>query len=152
MNKTSYLLPHSFQRIGWSLLISLPVLFGLMLWIFNGLKLIPQNYSQFGTLVLYIVAALSALFVGLSEEKQEDEFIQTLRMRSVANTAWLCFILTIISFLVGEFFQAFRLPGRTNIWYNYLMFNNILFAFFIYIVIFRLRLYKYRKESSQEDY
>lgn len=152
MNKTSYLLPHSFQRIGWALLISLPVLFGLMLWIFNGLKLIPQSYSQFGTLVLYIVAALSALFVGLSEEKQEDEFIQTLRVRSVANTAWLCFILTIISFLVGEFFQAFRLPGRTNIWYNYLMFNNILFAFFIYIVIFRLRLYKYRKESSQEDY
>ena len=152
MNKTSYLLPHSFQRIGWALLISLPVLFGLMLWFFNGLKLIPQSYSQFGTLVLYIVAALSALFVGLSEEKQEDEFIQTLRMRSVANTAWLCFILTIISFLVGEFFQAFRLPGRTNIWYNYLMFNNILFAFFIYIVIFRLRLYKYRKESSQEDY
>lgn len=152
MNKTSYLLPHSFQRIGWALLISLPILLGLILWIFNGLKLISQNYSQFGTLVLYIVAALSALFVGLSEEKQEDEFIQTLRMRSVANTAWLCFILTIISFLVGEFFQAFRLPGRTNIWYNYLMFNNILFAFFIYIVIFRFRLYKYRKESSQEDY
>ena len=72
MNKTSYLLPHSFQRVGWALLISLPVLFGLMLWLFNGLKLIPQSYSQFGTLVLYIVAALSALFVGLSEEKQED--------------------------------------------------------------------------------
>ena len=87
MNKTSYLLPHSFQRIGWALLISLPVLLGLVLLTFNGLELIPQSYSQFGTLVLYIVAALSALFVGLSEEKQEDEFIQTLRMRSVANTA-----------------------------------------------------------------
>ena len=151
MNKTSYLLPHSFQRIGWALLISLPVLLGLVLLTFNGLELIPQSYSQFGTLVLYIVAALSALFVGLSEEKQEDEFIQTLRMRSVANTAWLCFILTIISFLLEEFFQAFRLPGRTNIWYNYLMFSNILFAFFLYIVIFRFRLYKYRKEASHEE-
>ena len=151
MNKTSYLLPHSFQRIGWALLISLPILLALILWVFNGLKLIPQSYSQFGTLLLYIVAALSALFVGLSEEKQEDEFIQALRMRSVANTAWLCFILTIISFLVGEFFQAFRLPGRTNIWYNYLMFNNILFAFFLYIAIFRFRLYKYRKEASHEE-
>ena len=151
MNKTSYLLPHSFQRIGWALLISLPVLLGLMLWTFNGLKLIPQSYSQFGTLVLYIVAALSALFVGLSEEKQEDEFIQTLRLRSVANTAWLCFILTIVSFLVGEFFQAFRLPGSKKFWYNYQMFSNILFAFFLYIVIFRFRLYKYRKEASHEE-
>ena len=151
MNKTSYLLPHSFQRIGWALLISLPVLLGLMLWTFNGLKLIPQSFSQFGTLVLYIVAALSALFVGLSEEKQEDEFIQTLRLRSVANTAWLCFILTIVSFLVGEFFQAFRLPGSKNFWYNYQMFSSILFAFFLYIVIFRFRLYKYRKEASHEE-
>ena len=74
MNKTSYLLPHSFQRIGWGLLIACPVLLVLNLWIFNGLKLIPQSYSQFGILVLYITAALSALFVGLSEEKQEDEF------------------------------------------------------------------------------
>ena len=151
MNKTSYLLPHSFQRIGWALLISLPILLGLILWIFNGLKLIPQSYSQFGTLVLYIVAALSALFVGLSEEKQEDEFIQTLRMRSVANTAWLCFVLTIISFLVGEFFQAFRLPGGRDTWYYYLLFSNILFAFFVYIVIFRFRLYKYRKEACHEE-
>ena len=100
MNKTSYLLPHSFQRIGWGLLIACPVLLVLNLWIFNGLKLIPQSYSQFGILVLYITAALSALFVGLSEEKQEDEFIQTLRLRSIANTAWICFILMIISALV----------------------------------------------------
>ena len=151
MNKTSYLLPHSFQRIGWALLISLPVLLGLMLWTFNGLKLIPQSFSQFGTLVLYIVAALSALFVGLSEEKQEDEFIQTLRLRSVANTAWLCFILTIVLFLVVDIFEAFRLPGRTNLWYDYQRFSNILFAFFLYIVIFRFRLYKYRKEACHEE-
>ena len=151
MNKTSYLLPHSFQRIGWALLIALPVLFGLMLWIFNGLKLIPQSYSQFGTLVLYIVAALSALFIGLSEERQEDEFIQTLRLRSVANTAWLCFILTIVLFLVVDFFEAFRLPGRTNLRYDYQRFSNILFAFFLYIVIFRFRLYKYRKEACHEE-
>lgn len=102
MNKTSYLLPHSFQRIGWGLLIACPVLLVLNLWIFNGLKLIPQSYSQFGILVLYITAALSALFVGLSEEKQEDEFIQTLRLRSIANTAWICFILMIISALVVD--------------------------------------------------
>ena len=150
MNKTSYLLPHSFLRIGWALLISLPVLFGLMLWLFNGLKLIPQSYSQFGTLVLYIVAALSALFVGLSEEKQEDEFIQALRLRSIANTAWVCFILIIVSAMDVDICEAFRIPGREKFWIAYTRLDTI-FAFFLYIVIFRFRLYKYRKEAGHEE-
>ena len=151
MNKTSYLLPHSFQRIGWALLIALPVLFGFMLLIFNGLKWIPQHYSQFGTLVLYIVAALSALFVGLSEEKQEDEFIQTLRLRSVANTAWICFILMIVSAMVVDVFQAFRIQGGNGFFYSYKMFNSLIFAFFLYIVIFRFRLFKYRQEAKCQE-
>ena len=150
MNKISYLLPHSFQRIGWALLISLPVLLGLMLWTFNGLELIPQSYSQFGTLVLYIVAALSALFVGLSEEKQEDEFIQTLRLRSIANTAWIIFILIIVSAMDVDICDAFGIPGREKFWMRYARLDTI-FAFFLYIVIFRFRLYKNRKEASHEE-
>lgn len=151
MNKTSYLLPHPFQRIGWALLITLPILLGLILWVFNGLELIPQSYSQFGTLVLYIVAALSALFVGLSEEKQEDEFIQTLRLRSVANTAWICFILMIVSAIVVDICQAFRVSWMTSPFAFYKMFNSLIFAFFLYIVIFRFRLYKYRKEATRQE-
>ena len=151
MNKTSYLLPHSFQRIGWALLISIPVLFGLMLLCFNGLELIPQRYTHFGAFILYIVAALSALFVGLSEEKQEDEFIQTLRMRSVSNTAWICFILMIISAIVMDVFHEFRIQGGDGILYSYRLFSSLIFAFFLYIAIFRFRLYKYRKEASHEE-
>ena len=151
MNKTSYLLPHSFQRIGWALLIAIPILFGIILLVFNGLKLIPQSYSQFGTLLLYICAALSALFVGLSEEKQEDEFIQTLRLRSVANTAWICFILMIVSAMVVDVCQAFRVPWMTSPIAFYRMFNSLIFAFFLYIIIFRIRLFKYRREASHEE-
>ena len=151
MNKTTYLLPHSFQRIGWALLIACPFLLGLFLWVFNGIKLIPQTYSQFGTLVVYIAAALSALFVGLSAEKQEDEFIQALRLRSVANTAWICFILMIVSAMAVDICQAFRVSGIKVLWYFYRVFDSIIFAFFLYIVIFRYRLYKYRKEACHEE-
>jgi hypothetical protein len=151
MNKTSYLLPHSFQHIGWGLLIACPVLLVLNLWIFNGLKLIPQSYSQFGTLVLYITAALSALFVGLSEEKQEDEFIQTLRLRSIANTAWICFILMIVSALAIDVCQAFKSRGTLLLLPFYKTFNSIIFAFFLYIALFRFRLFKYRKEACHEE-
>ena len=151
MDHKHYLLPHSFQRIGWALLIACPILFGIILLLFNGLKLIPQSYSQFGTLALYLTAAFAALFVGLSEEKQEDEFIQTLRMRSVSNTAWICFILMIISAIVMDVFHEFRIQGGDGILYSYRLFSSLIFAFFLYIIIFRFRLYKYRKEASHEE-
>ena len=151
MDHKHYLLPHSFQRIGWALLIACPILFGLELLLFNGLKLIPQSYSQFGTLVLYLTAAFAALFVGLSEEKQEDEFIQSLRLRSIAQTAYICFVLMILSAILVDTLEAFRVQGRGAIFSFYHLFNSLIFAFFVYIVIFRYRLFKYRKEASHEE-
>ena len=151
MDRKHYLLPHSFQRVGWALLICFPILLGLVPWVFNDLKLIPQHYSRYGTMVLEIVAALSAFFVGLSEEKQEDEFIRSLRLRSVALTAYICFVLMIISAIIVDVRVAFRLPARSPILSFYRLFNSIIFAFFVYIVIFRYRLFKYRKEASHEE-
>ena len=151
MDHKHYLLPHSFQRIGWALLIACPILFGLELLLFNGLKLIPQSYSQFGTLALYLTAAFAALFVGLSEEKQEDEFIQSIRLRSIAQTAYICFVLMILSAILVDTLVAFRVQNRSAFFSFYQLFNSIIFAFFVYIVIFRYRLFKYRKEASHEE-
>ena len=151
MDHKHYLLPHSFQRIGWALLIACPILFGIILLLFNGLRLIPQSYSQFGTLALYLTAAFAALFVGLSEEKQEDEFIQSLRLRSIAQTAYICFVLMILSAILVDTLVAFRVQNRSAFFSFYQLFNSIIFAFFVYIVIFRYRLFKYRKEASHEE-
>ena len=151
MNQKSYLLPHSFQRVGWALLIAVPILFGIILLVFNELKLIPQSYSQFGTLAIYLTASFAALFVGLSEEKQEDEFIQSLRLRSVAQTAYVCFVLMILSAIIVDLREAFRIPGWSVYHSIYHLFNSLIFAFFVYIVIFRYRLFKYRKEASHEE-
>ena len=151
MTKTSYLLPHPFQRIGWVLLIASPMLLALELWIFNGLELIPQKYSQFGTLVLYLTLALAALFICLSEERQEDEFIRTLRLRSIANTAWICFVLTIVLTVVVEILAAFRTRGALGPLSYYRPSDSLILAFFLYIVIFRYRLCKYRREAGHEE-
>lgn len=151
MNHNRYLLPHSFQRIGWALLIACPILFGIELLLFNGLKLIPQSYSQFGTLAIYLAAAFAALFVGLSEEKQEDEFIQSIRLRSIAQTAFVCFVLMILSAIIVDTLVAFRVQNRDVFFSFYQLFNSLIFAFFVYIVIFRFRLFKYNKEASHEE-
>ena len=71
--------------------------------------------------------------------------------RSVANTAWICFILMIVSAMVVDVCQAFRVSGMESSVYVYRTFNSLIFAFFLYIVIFRFRLYKYRKEASHEE-
>ena len=151
MNKQHYLLPHSYQRIGWALLIACPILFGIFLWLFNGIELIPQKYSRIGMLIIYLVAAFSALFVGLSEEKQEDEFIHSLRLRSVALTAFVCFVLMMISAILVDVMAAFRFPNTDLFALIFRSFNSIIFAFFVYIIIFRFRLYKYNKEASHEE-
>ena len=151
MNHNRYLLPHSFQRIGWALLIACPILFGIELLLFNGLKLIPQSYSQFGTLAIYLAAAFAALFVGLSEEKQEDEFIQSIRLRSIAQTAFVCFVLMILSAIIVDTLVAFRVQNMGVFFSFYQLFNSLIFAFFVYIVIFRFRLFKYNKEASNEE-
>ena len=155
MDRKHYLRPHSFQRIGWALLIAFSILFGLVLWSINGAELIqqliPPKYHLYVAWFLYIVAALSALFVGLSEEKQEDEFIQTLRLRSVANTAWICFTLMMGSILLWNLFSVFNAPWTTTLYEVSRMFNSLILAFFIYIAIFRFRLFKYRKEANHEE-
>ena len=151
MDHKHYLLPHSFQRIGWALLIACPILFGIILLLFNGLELLPQSYSRFGALILYLTASFAALFVGLSEEKQEDEFIQSIRLRSIAQTAYVCFVLMILSAILVDTLVAFRVHGRSGFFSFYQLVSNIIFAFFVYIIIFRYRLYKYRKEASYEE-
>ena len=85
------------------------------------------------------------------EEKQEDEFIQSIRLRSIAQTAFVCFVLMILSAVIVDTLVAFRVQNMGVFFSFYQLFNSIIFAFFVYIVIFRYRLYKYRKEASHEE-
>lgn len=154
MEKKSYLLPHGFQTLGWCLFGSLFLLLPLELLVWNKWQLIPQTYSQHGTSLLYFIAFASAFFVGFSREKQEDEFIATLRSKSVMLTACVMFLLMILYGLCYAVWSSVHpAPGAFwryffNVWQ---LTGNILFAFMLYVAIFRINYWHYKWESRKDE-
>ncbi len=57
----------------------------------------------------------------------------------------------ILSTIIVDVRVAFRLHETSVIYTFYQLFSSILFAFFVYIVILRFRLFKYRKEAGHEE-
>ena len=77
---------------------------------------------------VYVVTAVSLLLIAFSEERQEDEFIKSLRGRSLAAAACVAFVLSIIWFCVSNVGQMY-----------------------LYIVIFKASLWVYRWRSRHEE-
>jgi len=148
--KTKYLLlPHYFQKVGRGLFIfSFIFLVGAM-YTFNTLKLFSQNSSHYATLILYIILLLSALFVAFSKEKIEDEFIQTIRYKSIVITAYIVFLLFIILLIIYALNQSFDVIPRTI--FTYLWLINPLTMFMFYVLIFRVSLFISKNEIRNEE-
>ncbi len=150
----SYLLPNYFQRIGWIIFITGFLVFFAGLFAFNNLRIIPQAYSRYLTLIIYLFIYLSVLFLGLSKEKIEDELTMSTRINSLAITAYISFIV----FLVFEFAFSIAIAFRflTTDSYRILgIIKKILInpysLFLIYIIIFRIKIIKYNKGIKDEE-
>lgn len=104
---------------------------------------------------VYVVTALSLLLIAFSEERQEDEFIKSLRGRSLAAAACVAFVLSIIWFCVsnvGRMYSPLQLGD--DLWWKFSMVDNylsIIPMFFLYIVIFKASLWVYRWRSRHEE-
>ena len=149
MKPKSYLLPHYFQKIGWGLLLfSFVFLFG-SLFAFNSLKLFSQNNSHYATFILVILLISSAFFVAFSKEKIEDELILKIRYSSVVITAYLGFILYMVMLLIFQVNRSFEFfTSKFIVTFSYL---NPLTLFFIYVIIFRTRLFIFNNRSRNEE-
>lgn len=150
----SYLLPNYFKRTGWIIFVSGFVVFFAGLYAFNILKIIPQAYSRYLTLILYVLLYLSALFVGFSKEKIEDELTTTSRINSLAITAYISFIV----FLFFQFAYAIAIAFRFLTADSYKLLETAkrilvspIFLFMLYIIIFRVKIYKYNKGIKDEE-
>lgn len=51
---------------------------------------------------VYVIIGVSLLMIAFSEERQEDEFIRSLRGRSLAAAACVAFVLSVIWFCVSS--------------------------------------------------
>lgn len=98
MNKKSYLLPHACQKAGWWMLLASVVCLLILLALdVAGVRL---NWGYAGPIMGILSTFLplfSLMLVCISQEKEEDEYIQSLRARAVFIVVVYTFIINMIS-------------------------------------------------------
>ena len=113
MNKKNILMPHACQKLGWRILLLIPLMLGfyfILYFCFRETQLFAtvNDNSRFMTMISYIVLALSAFFICLSKEKIEDEMIAQYRLKAVGLTAYVCFVVLMVTFLLAALAHGFR--------------------------------------------
>ncbi len=161
----SYLFPNRFKKIGWFLFIP-SVILGIYLYqigiapdFFNVsvLSLIHEAFIDVNAKtvnniffkviennvldeVLLILAIIGALFIAFSKEKQEDEFINKIRLNSLVWATYVNYSILIISTIF-----VYRAT------YFWVMILNMLTILIIFIIRFNWQLMKLKKEVSHEE-
>ncbi|MFP5471042.1 MAG: hypothetical protein ACLGGV_05560 [Bacteroidia bacterium] len=142
--KTIPLLPNLYKKIGW---ISLPftLAFGIAVYYFEfRLSLLTnnsnkdfllgfQNYTDELALSLFL---FSLFFISFSKEKNEDEFLNHLRLSSFQ---WAVIFNTIILFIANWIFY--------NDSFLQVMMYNMFSTLIFYIIRFNLLLYRTKHEQ-----
>lgn len=160
MKVRSFLLPHRWQVAGWGMLVGSVLAFIITLVIIE-LNLEHEMFSSPDTLMKLlfsaycILAGLALLLIAFSKEKKEDEFIMSLRGRSLAITAVAAFtvsVLWLVIRMVGGLYV--RLEPFDTVWWIVSYVDRLLTLipfFFLYVVVFKAHLWIYRWRSSHEE-
>lgn len=160
--KTNYLFPNKYKKVGLFVLIPTLIigivffgkepdflyfnvysLFGDGLNIFNvvneveTISLIEDNIFNE---IIGVLLIISSLLVGFSEEKLEDEFISTLRLKSLTRAVYVNYGILLVSF--------FSVYGLNFAW---LAIFNIFTFLLIFISIFNFNLWRFKKSAKDEE-
>jgi hypothetical protein len=154
----SLLLPHRFKKIGWFILIPATIL-GIVLaigefdleWlqarvfaiftdeIIEGRKMFSFINTDITNTVMGALFLVGAMLTAFSREKQEDEYIEKLRLSSLLWAVWANYLLLLIAFIFV---------------YGIAFFNVMIYNMFTILIIFIARfnyiLYQNRKGAGDE--
>lgn len=166
--KKNYLFPHRFKWIGWSLFMPFALLFFVVPAFFdfidddlisfptlmiiiselgnfdggnvqNGLIAGFQREGMFDEICL-VAMSLGLLFVSFARERDEDEYVEHLRLHSFA---WAIKVNTVL-FILGTWFFF----GSLYLWFILIWLFSL---FLIYIAKFQWELHQMRKGASDEE-
>ena len=159
MKKKSILLPHACQKIGWWLLLLIPLVWGAyeILYRFfreTNLFAVVNNNSRFITMVFYLVLIASAFLICLSKEKVEDEMVAQYRLKAIGISAYVNFLLFLVFWLFGALDHGFRF-GHGESWWGIVYGTMQVFFGLIpfttaglYYLVFKWMLWRSRKEEA----
>jgi peptidoglycan/LPS O-acetylase OafA/YrhL len=151
MKNKSYMLPYSYRKYGYGLIIAAILALPVGLLLANVLEVIPQTHTRFIAMTMYIFFFLGLFVVVMSEEKDEDEMIAAIRRKSVSLTALIAFGLFILINLIIALAHGFRSLNTLALALTTIGLTNVLTFIIIYLTTFRISLWKMRRQCKEDE-
>ena len=159
MQKKSILMPHSCHKIGWWLLLLIPMIIGVyeILFLFyreSHLFAGINDNRRLITIVCYLEVIAAAFLICLSKEKVEDEMVAQYRLKAIGISAYVHFILYLAFWIFAALQHGFRI-GTGEPWEMGFFVTMQLFTVLIpfttaglYYLVFKWMLWRSRKEEA----
>ena len=159
MKKKSILMPHTCQKIGWWLLLLIPlgVWFSDILYDYfseTQLFAMVEGNIRFFLMVCYLLLIASTFMICLSKEKVEDEMVSQYRLRAIGISAYVNFILYWVFRLVYALQIGFQFgiggPGEIDFHETMELFDDLIpfTTAGLYYLVFKWMLWRSRKEEA----
>lgn len=157
MKNKTYMLPYRFRKYGYGLIIASVLSFVLGLLMANVWGIIPQTHTRFISMVMYLLFFLGIFLVVMTEEKDEDEMIDSIRRRSIATTAFIAFGIFMVINLVMAFLHGFRCLQSMSFVSSLVTvltgtgLTSVNTYIILYLIIFRISIWKMRKQCKEDQ-
>ena len=157
MKSKTYMLPYRFRKCGYGLIIASVLSFVLGLLMANVWEIIPQTHTRFISMVMYLLFFLGIFMIVMTEEKDEDEMIDSIRRRSIATTAFIAFGFFMVINLVMAFLHGFRSLQSMELVSSLMtvmtgtLLTSINTYVILYLIIFRISLWRMRRQCKEDQ-
>ena len=157
MTNKTYMLPYRFRNWGYGLIIASVLSLVLGLLMANVWEIIPQTHTRFISMVMYLLFFLGIFVIVMTEEKDEDEMIDSIRRRSIAATAFIAFGFFMVINLVMAFLHGFRSLQSMSFVSSLVTvltgtgLTSVNTYIILYLIIFRISIWKMRKQCKEDQ-
>lgn len=151
------MLPYRFRKCGYGLIIASVLSLVLGLLMANVWEIIPQTHTRFISMVMYLLFFLGIFVIVMTEEKDEDEMIDSIRRRSIATTAFIAFGFFMVINLVMAFLHGFRSLQSMSFVSSLVTvltgtgLTSINTYIILYLIIFRISIWKMRRQCKEDE-
>ena len=151
------MLPYRFRNWGYGLIIASVLSLVLGLLMANVWEIIPQTHTRFISMVMYLLFFLGIFVIVMTEEKDEDEMIDSIRRRSIAVTAFIAFGFFMVINLVMAFLHGFRSLQSMSFVSSLITvltgtgLTSVNTYIILYLIIFRISIWKMRKQCKEDQ-
>ena len=157
MKNKTYMLPYRFRNWGYGMIIASVLSLVLGLLMANVWEIIPQTHTRFISMVMYLLFFLGIFVIVMTEEKDEDEMIDSIRRRSIATTAFIAFGFFMVINLVMAFLHGFRSLQSMSFVSSLVTvltgtgLTSVNTYIILYLIIFRISIWKMRKQCKEDQ-